>query len=96
MSLNSHVSLLFYALPNTYKNVHSPPERQIVSRILSLTDNASKFVDAFLMPHVWGLPSFIRDTTDLLKHIEGIQVSLGPLLMTKDIDSRVSGWLDHF
>lgn len=77
----------FYVLPKTHKNVHAPPGRLIASGIGSLTNNASKFVDAFLMPHVSWLPSFIRDTTDLLKHIEGIQVPPYALLMAIDIEA---------
>lgn len=64
----------FYMLPKTHKNLLQPPARPIVSGIGSLTDNASKFVDSFLMPHVLSLPYYIRDTTDLLRHVEGIQV----------------------
>lgn len=37
-----------------------------------------------------GRPSFIRDTTDLLKHIEGIQVLPDALLMAIDIKALYS------
>lgn len=40
----------FYTLPKTHKNLSQPPGRPIMSGIGSLTDNASKFVDSFLLP----------------------------------------------
>lgn len=76
----------FYSLPKTHKNVQNPPDRRIVSGIGSLTDNASKFVDAFLVPHVRSLPSYIRDTTDLLKHLKGTQIPPNALLVAIDIE----------
>lgn len=80
----------FYTLPKTHKNLSQPPGRPIVSDIGSLTDNASKFVDSFLLPHVSGLPSYIRDTSDLLRHIEGIQIPRDALLVAIDVESLYS------
>lgn len=73
-----------------HKSPSQPPRRPIVSGIGSLTDNASKFVDSFLLPHVLGLPSHIRDTSDLLRHIEGIQVPRDSLLVAIDVESLYS------
>lgn len=67
----------FYSLTKTLKNMHTPPGRPIVSGMGSLMENTSKYMDAFLMHHVLSLPTYKRDITDLLKHIEGIQVPLG-------------------
>lgn len=80
----------FYTLPKTHKNLSRPPGRPIVSGIGSLNDNASKFVDSFFMPHVLSLPSYIHDTTDLLRHIEGIQVPWDSLLVAIDVESLYS------
>lgn len=89
-SPNFPAYLPFCSLPKTHKNVQTPPGRPIVSGIGSLTDHASKFVDAFLMPHVCSLPSYIRDTTDLLRHLEGIQVPQNALLMAINIEALYS------
>lgn len=96
----------FYALPKTHKNLSAPPGRPIVSGKGSLTENASKLVDTFLLPHVMRLPSYIRDTTDLLKHIKGIQIPPDALLVAIDVEalyssipheqSRASRWLAPF
>lgn len=56
-----------------------------MSGIGSLTENASRLVDSILMPHVLSLPSYIRDTSDLLKHIEGMVVPPDALLVTLDV-----------
>lgn len=57
----------FYALPKVHKNILEPQGRPIFSGIGALCENASKFIDFFLMPHVTSLPSYIKDTLDLLK-----------------------------
>lgn len=80
----------FYTLTKTHKNIHHPPGRPIVSGIGSLTDNASKFVDSFLMPHKLSLPSYIRDTTDQLKHIDGIRAPRDSLLVAINIKALFS------
>lgn len=80
----------FYTLPKTHKNLSQPPRRPIVYGIGSLTDNASKFVDSFLHPHVSCLPSYICDTIDFLRHIEGIQVPCDSLLMAINVESLYS------
>lgn len=64
----------FYALLKVHKNPLSPPGRQIISGIRSLTENASKLVDSVLMPHVISLPSYKKDILDLLKQMEGMVV----------------------
>lgn len=52
--------------------------------------SGTKLVDAFLMPHVLGLPSYIRDTTDLLKHIKGIQIPPDALHLAINIEALYS------
>lgn len=54
------------SLPKINKNRETPPGRPIVAGIGSITEHASRFGDFFLMPHVIRLPSYVRDTLDLL------------------------------
>ena len=42
------------------------------------------------MPHVTCLPSYIWDTQDLLRHIEGTHVPLDALLVAVDIEALYS------
>lgn len=67
-----------------------PPGRPIVSAIGSLTENASRFVDPILMPHVLDLPSDTRNTLDLLKQIEDMVVPPDALLVTLDVEALYS------
>ncbi|XP_040212985.1 uncharacterized protein LOC120943646 [Rana temporaria] len=80
----------FYALPKIHKHPLTPPGRPIVSGIGSLTENASRFVDSILMPHVLTLPSYTRDTLDLLKQIEDMVVPRDALLVTLDVEALYS------
>lgn len=78
----------FYTLPKVHKDPLNPPGRPIVSGIDSLTSPLSKFVDHFIRPYAEKLPSFIKDTTDMIVLIE----SLGPIpddviLATFDVES---------
>lgn len=49
-----------YAILKIHKNIETPPGNPIVSGIGSITENASRFVDFFLMFNVTGLPSYVR------------------------------------
>lgn len=44
------------------------------------------------MPHVASLPSYFRDTLDLIKHIEGCSVPQGALLVTLDVEALYSSF----
>lgn len=80
----------FYALPKIHKKLSSPPGRPIISGIGSLTENASKLVDCFLMPHMIKLPSHIKDSQELLKHTERMSVPTWALLVTLDVEALYS------
>lgn len=80
----------FYALPKIHKHPSLPPGTPIVSGIGSLTESASRFVDSILMLHVLDLPSYTRDTLDLLKQIEDMVVPPDALLVTLDVETLYS------
>ena len=50
-----------------------PPGRPIVSGCGSLTEKISQFVDAHVKDLVKDVPSYIQDTPDLLRHLEGFK-----------------------
>lgn len=64
----------FYALLKVHKSLTNPPSRPILSGCGCLTENASCLIDTYLNPHVRSLFSFVQDTIDLIKLIEGIVV----------------------
>lgn len=80
----------FYALPKTHKNLCNPPGQPIVSGVGSITERASKLVDEYLRPHVVTLPSYIKDTTDLLKNLDSLIVPTDCLLVAIDIEALYS------
>ncbi|OCT72027.1 hypothetical protein XELAEV_18035011mg, partial [Xenopus laevis] len=60
---------LFYILSKIHKEPEKTPGRLIISGIDSLTSNLSHFIDAKLQPYVSNLPSYLRDSTQILNII---------------------------
>ena len=61
-----------------YANIHASrlstcSPRPIISGNESITEPASKFVDFFIKPFVTKLPSYIQDSTQVLKKVAEIQ-----------------------
>ncbi|XP_078523015.1 uncharacterized protein LOC144792032 [Lissotriton helveticus] len=77
-----------YGLPKIHKDTRDPPMRPIVSCIGSLTEPLSKYVEVFLQPLVQKQKAYIKDTTSMIKKIEGL--SFNPetqVLVTLDIEA---------
>ena len=81
---------IFYSIPKIHKNKQNPPGRPIISGIGSITENTSRFVDFFLMPHVMSLPSYVKDTIDLLRKLDGLTISKDALFVTIDVEALYS------
>ena len=81
------ITPVIYGLPKVHKNPTKPPLRPIISSIGSVTDTLSKFVDFFLKDIVTLLPSYLRDTTDLLNCLNNCTVNPNTLLVTLDVTS---------
>lgn len=62
-----------YLLPKIHKKEADPPGRPIVSSRGSCLENTSKYVDFFLQTFVQSLPSYVKDTGDFLRQLEGIE-----------------------
>ncbi|XP_077118764.1 uncharacterized protein LOC143774874 [Ranitomeya variabilis] len=76
-----------YFIPKIHKNPIDPPGRPIVSGMGGVNDPVCKFVDFYLKPLVESLPSYARDTSDVLSRINGIQLDEDMILVTADIES---------
>ena len=77
-----------YMLPKIHKPTRPPPGRPIVSANRCPTERISGLVDHFLRPYVKDLPSFIKDTPDLIRKIESIpNIPPDTLLVTLDVVS---------
>uniref|UniRef100_A0A8C5MAL6 Uncharacterized protein n=1 Tax=Leptobrachium leishanense TaxID=445787 RepID=A0A8C5MAL6_9ANUR len=59
----------FYILPKIHKNPTRPPGRPIVAGIESITSHLSEYVDIVLQPIVRTIPSYLKDTLNMLQVI---------------------------
>ena len=76
----------FYTLPKIHKRLDNPPGRPIVSSNGAPTERISAFVDLLLQPLVTRLPSYIKDTKDLLRKLQSLPpLPQGALLFTMDV-----------
>ncbi|KAJ1166052.1 hypothetical protein NDU88_006462 [Pleurodeles waltl] len=81
------ITAAIYFLPKLHKNAKNPPGRPIVSSMGSLLENVSKYVDHFLRPFVEALPSYIKDTREFLRTINGTGWEKDFLLLSLAVDS---------
>jgi hypothetical protein len=86
---------IFYHLPKIHKTLQNPPGRPIVSGIQGPTEKLSKLVDFWLRDYVTKLPSYVQDTTHMLRVIEEWNIQFGPFddsvqLVTFDVVSLYS------
>ncbi|KAM4041148.1 uncharacterized protein ACNLHF_012329 isoform 1-T1 [Anomaloglossus baeobatrachus] len=75
-----------YFLPKIHKNSLAPPGRPIVSGNGNICEVICKFVDHYLQPLVETLPSFLRDTKDILRRMEDVHLDKDMLLITADVE----------
>lgn len=87
MKVDHPVTPVIYILPKIHKNLEKPPGRPIIAGIGSLTEKISTFIDFFLKPHVVTLPSFIKDSMDLIKLLKDIHLPANIMLATFDVES---------
>ncbi|CAJ0950195.1 unnamed protein product [Ranitomeya imitator] len=76
-----------YLLPKVHKNLTCPSGRPIVSGNGGLTENIGKMLDFYLKPIVETLPSYLRDTGDILSKILNINMEPDMWLVTLDVES---------
>ncbi|XP_053571215.1 uncharacterized protein LOC128661075 [Bombina bombina] len=81
---------VFYYIPKSYKNMEDPPGRPIISGIGSIAEHIGNYVDSYLKPFVSSLPTFVQDTTDLLRQLDGIEVDEETLLVSLDVEALYS------
>ncbi|KAJ1192175.1 hypothetical protein NDU88_001487 [Pleurodeles waltl] len=78
----------FYILPKVHKGKIPPPGRAIVSGIGSVLEPLSQFVDFFLQPLVKKIPTYLKDTTDVLVLLDSVSFDkTKELLITLDVES---------
>ena len=61
--------------------------RPIVSSCDSATENISQFIDYWLQPIMKSLPSYLKDTLQLINELKEISVESDIILVTVDVES---------
>ena len=71
------------------KKLHKNPMgiRPIVSSCESPTENISQYVDFWLQPLMKAIPSFLKDTSELINELRNLPVELDTILVTIDVKS---------
>ena len=71
------------------KKIHKNPMgiRPIVSSCDSATENISQFIDYWLQPIMKSLPSYLKDTLQLINELKEISVESDTILVTVDVKS---------
>ncbi|XP_069506974.1 uncharacterized protein [Ambystoma mexicanum] len=82
---------LIYVLPKIHKDLLNPPGRPIVSSCGSILEPIGQFLDYFLKPLAASTETYLADTTDAIKHLEGFPFNHdSDILMTLDVESLYS------
>ncbi|XP_053548919.1 cilia- and flagella-associated protein 46-like [Bombina bombina] len=81
---------VFYCIPKLHKNLRDPPGHPIISGIGSITENLGNYVDRFLKPFLLTLTSYVKDTSDLLRKLDGLEVEPDVLLVSLDVEGLYS------
>lgn len=74
-----------YYLPKVHKNYLQPPGFPILSVIVSVTAHIRQYIDFYLQPLVKKIPSYLRDTNDIIRLLENIDYKGNYLLATADV-----------
>lgn len=61
--------------------------RPIVSSCESPTENISQFIDFWLQPLIKALPSYLKNTTELINELKNVSIEPDTILMTTDVKS---------
>ncbi|XP_056397544.1 uncharacterized protein LOC130292572 [Hyla sarda] len=80
----------FYGLPKVHKGLDPLKCRPIVSGIGNLTQNVGIYLDEILRPFVISLPSYLRDTMDLLLKVQDITLERDSFLCSIDVEALYS------
>lgn len=77
----------FYHIPKLHKDPKCPPGRPIISRVNSIICNLSHYLDIYLQEYVRKLPSFIKDSEDLIRELDKATWNKDLTLLTLDVTS---------
>ncbi|CAJ0966054.1 unnamed protein product [Ranitomeya imitator] len=76
-----------YLLPKLHKNINAPPGRPIISGRGNYLENVGRWIDSVLQPLVCNLPSYLKDTSEFLRKIDGLSIESDSAFVTIDVES---------
>ncbi|XP_073431355.1 uncharacterized protein [Dendrobates tinctorius] len=94
LKINPRLATL-YLIPKIHKNPFDPPGRPIVAANEGICETICNVIEFFLKPLVTQLPSYIKDTTAALGHLENMQITEGMILVTADVEALYSSIRHH-
>lgn len=68
----------------------NPSGRPIISRVGSVTERISEYIDKILQPFVWSQFSYVKDTSHLHTLLHDMTLAEDTLLVTLDIEALYS------
>lgn len=78
---------VFYMLPKVHKDLVNPPGRPIVSGNENFCEPICKLIDYVLQPYVETLPSYLKNSSDVLRELSDIQLEEDIMIVTCDVES---------
>lgn len=78
---------VLYLLPKIHKSLINPPGRPIISSNESLLEPLSQFVDFHIRDIVKALPSYVADTSDVLRQLKDLTLPEQAFLVSFDVES---------
>lgn len=80
---------VIYTLPKIHKDTQTPPARPIVNGIGSVTARLGEYLDKFLQPSVKVTKAYLKDTSELLRLLELVELGTASEthLVTADVAS---------
>lgn len=72
---------VFYLLSKICKPDFPPKGRLIMSAQGSLLEKNSKYLDYLLQPHVSKIKTYIKDTSDFIKKVEGLKIPIQAVIL---------------
>lgn len=78
---------VIYYLPKVHKDPLHPPGRPIISGIDSITSRVGKYIDFFLQPPVRNMPTYLKDTKDVMKLLSNVSFQGDTIMATADVAS---------
>lgn len=87
---NEYKTPTFYFTPKVHKNINKPPGRNFVSGIGGPLERLRKYVDKRVKRLVTELPSFVLDSSDILRKLKDLIIPEVCVLAGVDVKSLCS------